>query len=233
MKKLTFIMLLLVATVSALAQPEPGTWTITPRVGVNSSDVSGVKMYYADPFAASYDSDAYVNSKRKWGFIAGVEVEYQIQRPLAVSLGVFYSDEGFRAEHDEYKDDTHYTSQPGCKLKWNLRYLNVPLLAHFYVEPSLLPGLALKAGVQFGFLVKNNYEQEYFNDSHTKISGSNSRDGLRFAISIPAVISYSYRNIVADLRYNIGVSNIKEDVLEDGSCRSNSIQFTIGYQFRL
>jgi hypothetical protein len=62
MKKLTFIMLLLVATVSALAQPEPGTWTITPRVGVNSSDVSGVKIYYADPFAASYDSDAYVNS---------------------------------------------------------------------------------------------------------------------------------------------------------------------------
>lgn len=233
MKKLSVIMLLMVAAVSALAQSEPGTWTITPRIGVNSSNVSGVKIYYADPYGGAYYPEAYIDSKRKWGLTAGAEVEYQIQRPLAVSLGVFYSDEGFRAEHGEYKDDYHYTPQPGLKMKWNLRYINVPLMAHFYVEPNILPGLALKAGVQFGFLVKNNYEEEYLNDSHTKIYGETKYDKIRLNISIPAGISYSYRNIVADLRYNIGVTNIKKDVMEDGSCRSNSIQFTLGYQFHL
>ena len=233
MKKFALSVVLMAIGLSLQAQPEPGTWTITPRIGVNSSNVSGVKIYYADPQGAAYYPDAYIKSKRKWGLTAGADVEYQIHRSLAMSLGVFYSDEGFRAEHGEYEDEYHYTPQPGFKMKWNLRYVNVPLLAHFYIEPNMLPGLSLKAGVQFGFFVKNNYSAEYLNDSHTKASGEIKYDRARLNISIPAGISYSYRNFVADLRYNIGVTNIKKEVMEDSSCHSNSIQLTIGYQFRL
>jgi len=246
MKKFALSVVLMAIGLSLQAQPEPGTWTITPRIGVNSSNVSGVKIYYADPQGAAYYPDAYyhpgvsVKSKHKWGLTAGADVEYQIHRSLAMSLGVFYSDEGFRVEHgaiEEYKEYdeniAYYVSQPGFKLKWNLRYVNVPLLAHFYIEPNMLPGLSLKAGVQFGFFVKNNYSAEYLNDSHTKASGEIKYDRARLNISIPAGISYSYRNFVADLRYNIGVTNIKKEVIEESSCHSNSIQLTIGYQFRL
>jgi hypothetical protein len=103
-------------------------------------------------------------------------------------------------------------------------------LANFYIEPRILPGLALKAGVQFGYLLKAKMQDGLGEYSQ----GDNTSSFKRLNISIPAGISYTYKNFVADLRYNIGLMNLCNVALEvEDSWKTNSLWITLGYQFRL
>jgi hypothetical protein len=52
-------------------------------------------------------------------------------------------------------------------------------------------------------------------------------------VSIPAGISYSYRNFTADVRYNIGVANLCNVSMIDKSWRTGSLWITLGYHFAL
>ena len=100
-------------------------------------------------------------------------------------------------------------------------------MVNFYIEPNILPGLALKAGVQFGYLLSGKSKT----GSETL---TNTSDFKRVNISIPAGISYSYKNFVADLRYNIGLMNLcNVDLDVEDSWKTNSLWITVGYQFKM
>ena len=152
------------------------------------------------------------DTKVKVGFIAGAEAEYGVAENFGVSFGALYSMEGCK------QDD----------VKFNLDYVNVPILAQFYPTK----GLALKAGAQFGFNVrgKANYNghnldiNDFFKATgmDTKIQTVN--------ISIPVGASYEYESFVFDARYNIGLSKIFKNT-EKG--RNSTFTFTIGYKFAL
>ena len=95
--------------------------------------------------------------------------------------------------------------------------LNIPLTADFYVAK----GLALKTGVQFGFLLSAKVEDADVKDSCKK-----------FNFSIPVGISYEISDFVLDFRYNIGLKNMNK--ADDGNkLRSDLVQFTVGYKFGL
>lgn len=208
MKRLGFVLVFIVAVSVAKAQQETGSWTLTPRVGINSSKVSVGELFT--------DFETSVNVKRRWGFVGGLDAEYQVWQQIGISAGAFFSTEGYT--YGDVKDVG--------KVSQSLYYLNVPVLVNFYVEPDILPGLALKAGIQLGCLLKGE-------DNYGSKTTTNTDNFKKVNISIPAGISYSYRGFVADLRYNIGISNLCKSDIIDESWRVNSLWLTLGYQFRL
>ena len=65
-------------------------------------------------------------------------------------------------------------------------------------------------------------------------------DHLRsFSLSLPVGISYEYKNIVADCRYHIGLTNMMKNgdagksFSDNKSSRNSMLSFTLGYKFEL
>lgn len=143
------------------------------------------------------------------GLAAGAEFEYGLTDNIGLSAGVLYSMQGVKTI---IVDDD-------CTSK--LDYLNVPILANFYVAK----GFAVKLGVQPGFKLS----------SKAKFKGSGGSkevdvDGFKSVdLSIPVGVSYQYQNIVFDARYNWGVTNI----VEDSDSKHSVFQITVGYKFSL
>lgn len=132
----------------------------------------------------------------KAGFAAGAELQYQATSNFGVAVGALYSVQGFKGKDIEID-------------KWNPGYINVPITLNYYP----VAGLALKAGLQPGFLVNKD----------------DMDDAKTVDLSIPVGLSYEYQGIVFDARYNIGVTKIADNV----DHYNNVIQITVGYKFSL
>lgn len=193
MKKLFLAVVAMMISAATFAQNEVGQLTIQPKVGVNIANITDVND--ADP---------------RIGLAAGAEFEYGLTDNIGLSAGVLYSMQGVKTI---IVDDD-------CTSK--LDYLNVPILANFYVAK----GFAVKLGVQPGFKLS----------SKAKFKGSGGskevevEDGVKSVdLSIPVGLSYQYQNIVFDARYNWGVTKIVDDV----DSKHSVFQITVGYKFSL
>ena len=192
MKKLFLAVVAMMISAATFAQNEVGQLTIQPKVGVNIANITDVDD--ADP---------------RIGLAAGAEFEYGLTDNIGLSAGVLYSMQGVK------------TIIVGDDCTSKLDYLNVPILANFYVAK----GFAVKLGVQPGFKLS----------SKAKFKGSGGSkevdvDGFKSVdLSIPVGVSYQYQNIVFDARYNWGVTNI----VEDSDSKHSVFQITVGYKFSL
>ncbi len=194
MKKLLVMAAMVLSSVGAFAQYSAGDITIQPKVGLNCASLT--------------EDDA----KYKAGFVGGVELEYHVSPLVGLSGGLLYSMQGAKADIGD---------EDG---KLNMDYVNVPILANFYVAP----GLALKAGVQPGFNVSNKVKYAGITVDYDKYAPDGA-EVKTFDFSIPVGISYEYMNVCLDARYNIGVSKVAE-----GDAGRNSVfQITLGYKFKL
>ena len=191
MKKM--IMMLLMATVGLTASAqntlrENGSFTIQPKVGVGFGHISG-----------SWSGGA--EDKWRTGFVAGVEGEYYVNSWFSAALGVNYAQQGWKFELNDVSTTT------------KLDYVNVPVVANFYITE----GLALKTGVQIGFLASAKKESVDVKDDYENT-----------CISIPIGLSGEYNNFVLDARYNFGVSKVNK---YGDSQRSDLFVITLGYKF--
>ena len=192
MKKLFLAVVAMMISAAAFAQNEVGQLTIQPKVGVNIANITDVDD--ADP---------------RIGLAAGAEFEYGLTDNIGLSAGVLYSMQGVKTTIID--DD--------CT--WKLDFLNVPILANFYVAK----GFAVKLGVQPGFKLSSKAEFKGSGGSkEVDVDGFKSVD-----LSIPVGVSYQYQNIVFDARYNWGVTNI----VEDSDSKHSVFQITVGYKFSL
>lgn len=162
---------------------------------------------------ATITGDGTDNAKMKLGLAAGAEFGYHVMEPLAITAGALVSMQGAgMKDHDGYTDGSE-----------TLTYLNIPVMANYYVAP----GLALKAGVQPGFLLsrKNKYTRNGHEHENTD------KDGLKsFDFSIPLGLSYEISNFVIDARYNLGLSNMLDVDHSDYSNKNSVIMLTVGYK---
>lgn len=179
MKKFLVMAAMVLSSVGAFAQYEAGDITIQPKIGLNCSNLT------------DYSTDG--DTDWKAGLTVGVEGEYHIKHWLGISAGLMYSQQGTKFE----------------ETKLNMDYLNVPVLANFYVTR----GLALKAGVQPGFKV-----------SSKNINAVKSTDW-----SMPIGISYEYLGFCLDARYTLGVS----DAIKNMDAKNQVFSLTLGYKFKL
>ena len=143
-----------------------------------------------------------VDTKKRVGFTAGLEGEIYATNWLGIALGLNYAQQGWKFGDVKCKYD----------------YLNVPLVADFYVAR----GLALKTGVQLGFLMNAKWDDLNVKDDSNKTN-----------FSIPIGISYEFSNVVLDLRYNVALSKVNKNATDNYKYRSDLVQFTIGYKFEL
>ena len=147
------------------------------------------------------------NSDVRVGLVLGAEAEYQAARKVSVSFGALYSMQGCKYEGSTIRLD----------------YINVPVLANFYVAKNF----ALKVGLQPGFKV--NYK--WHNDGVTVDGDRTSLHAKSLDLSMPFGLSYEFNHFVIDGRYNLGLTKAFDT---KGADDSNSVfQFTFGYKFDL
>jgi len=187
MKKLLLLIALMAVTLSAQAQHEEGDVTIQPRVGITVSNIT--------------DGD-----KSKMNLAYGVDFERFFTDQFSVSLGLMFTNQG--CKYDINYDITFDGSTNGSSLntttKLNVYYGSLPIMANYYV----LPGLAIKAGVQPAF--RGN-----------KLN--------TFDLSIPVGLSYEFKGITADIRYNFGVTKLISNT--DKGIYNKVFMVTLGYKF--
>ena len=153
----------------------------------------------------------------------GMEAEYMITNIFSLSAGVMVSNQG--GKYDEDYPFPRYTA--------DLDYANIPIMANVYV----LPGLALKAGVQPGFRLKAKMEtdngsydiDEFYRLAGMLIPGEEPKVN-KFDLAIPVGISYEYNNVVLDARYNWGLLKV-ENI--DPAYYNRVFEVTLGYKFEL
>jgi len=227
MKKLMMIAAMMVAAVSANAQFEPGTWSIQPKIGGTMSKVSNMPKL---PIGGNLNLDKSIYT----GGLIGAEFEYQIAKPFSLAAGLNYSMQGCKWGDYEYKNGDK--SVKAKDLKIELNYLNIPIVANFY----LFKGFAIKTGVQFGFLLSAKEKgttviKDGDRSAETKESLDIKDDCKKFDIAIPIGISYQVPTIpiYIDGRYNLGLSKVFQDELNDKSCKNQVFQITVGYKFAL
>ncbi len=191
MKKfLASTLMLFAASTATFAQHAVGSFTLQPKVGISIADVTNNNL-----------------TKSRIGFVGGLEGEYQAADIFSLSLGVNYSQEGYKGKNSDNK------------VKFD--YINVPILANVYV----VKGLAVKLGVQPGFNVGKSLTMDGITSS-----GSAEDDVVKSVVlSIPVGLSYEISNVVLDARYNWGVTK----ALKGFDSKNSVFQVTVGYKFQL
>ena len=216
MKKMFLIAAMMVATLTASAQSNPGTFSIQPKVGIGFSKIT--------------DDEA----KFKFGIGAGVEGQYQIFNWLAASGGVMYQQMGSKIKDQDGIDMSD--------VKINLDYIQIPMMAKFYVAK----GLSLGAGIQPGFLTKAKIKvggeygkllKEYGGADEVDI-----KDNVeKFDLCFPLCVAYELpMGLFFEARYNYGVTDVAKDYDHGDKKNSNFssyiddknllFQLTVGYK---
>lgn len=189
MKRMMMIAAIMVAVVSVHAQ-EAG------------------QMYYKIMFGGAYTNvTGGKDTKMKAGLVFGPEISYKASDKLALTGGLLYSMQG-----NKVKDAVDGT------LKNNLEYLNVPVLANFYVHPQI----ALKVGAQVGYLVRAKCEGESFKDQCNKVD-----------FSIPFGIAWEQKDgFVIEARYSLGLTNVMKKDIVGKNNRNSVFMVSLAYKIK-
>ena len=148
------------------------------------------------------------DTKARVGFVVGPEFEYTLSNRFSLAMAFNYSQQG--AEQDD------------LDITYKMDYLTLPIVANFYI----VKGLAVKAGIQPGFNVKAKMDAP-------GITGDFDESVKKFDLSIPVGLSYEFRNVVLDARYNFGVTKMFDMNIIDLDSKNLAFRLTLGYKFTL
>ena len=141
-----------------------------------------------------------IPARFKVGFTVGAEAQHQFSNALAGSIGLLYSQQGTAFKK---------TSDTELDIKIKENNLIVPVM----LVATTKYNIDLKLGLQPEFRVSKAFDKVL-----NKVS-----------LSIPVGISYEYRNVVLDLRYNIGVSHVYKEQSSYDASRGQTVMLTLGY----
>ena len=153
-------------------------------------------------------------AKTKLNVTYGVEFEHFFTDEFSVAAGVLFTDQGAKLNDD---------------VTMNIYYGQLPVTLNYYV----LTGLAVKAGIQPGFRVKANV-----NEDGTKVDFDKFLATLypgedvkmsTFDLAFPVGLSYEYSRVTLDARYNWSVLKLIKGI--DETVRNSAFAITLGYKF--
>ncbi|MCC8174213.1 MAG: PorT family protein [Odoribacter sp.] len=166
-----------------------------PKVGLNVTNVS------------KWDAD------NKVSFSAGIYNEFRFSELFAFQPELLYSRQGAR-----YKEDGHKT--------WaRVNYLNIPLLARFYV----LERLSVDLGPQVGFALNGKYKFKRDGDTHKEKMHHLNRVNVSFAMGL----SYDIMDrLNLSAHYNLGLTNvIAKEHFDDEHNKNRVFQLSLAYKW--
>lgn len=232
MKKITLTLLGLVAfSTSALAQQEV---KFGPKAGVNFASING---------KVTEEGETFEFDKGQTGFHIGAIAEIKFNEKFAIQPELLYSVQGGKFEESGSETIMGQTFAYEAESKWNLHYINIPIMAKYYVIPSV----AIEAGPYVGINIKSEmkYEgsisaagvTESENEAYDFKKGTNAVDfGLGFGASFNMDNGF-----FVGARYNLGLAKISKDAKwTEGDVEFEStkedfkngvIQVSIGYKF--
>lgn len=245
-------MLLLLAFVIVIkAQARVGEISIFPRVGTSISNFTNYQLGISTDMENGNNSS--LKSNFKPGFTAGLEAEYQMTQVVSLSIGAMYAMLGTKfKDHtsqigSEYNGLSNVSKTTGSYYgignhQINLQYIDVPLMVNAYVSQ----GLALKTGIQIGFMLDARAKDDETLMTKTTTNGSTTithgeTESMNYNVnsyfnkvdlSIPVGVSYEYMNVIMDARYNFGLSKIFNYTGSPNS-KNNFLTVTFGYRFTL
>ena len=155
-------------------------------------------------------------------FHLGLEAEYMFTDQFSLGFGALLSNQG--AKYNATESLERYES--------DLDYVQVPILASYYI----LPGLAVKTGIQPGFKMRakakfgdHKVDLDKLYGLYNNVTDDNAKVST-VDISIPIGVSYEYKNIVLDARYCWGLTK----VLNQGEAFRNRVfMLSLGYKFQI
>jgi len=181
------------------------------------------------------------NAEPKIGAHVGGLVEIKIVNKFAIQPELLFSLQGAKNDYVRTMGNNRYVNEE----KLNLAYLNVPVMAKFYVIPSL----SLEAGPQLGILLdaerKFTQSQSNGNNASSSSRSYDIKDNLRtLDAGFNLGASYYFTdNMFVQARYSFGLSSIDErdynydengdfeDYDYDNGIHNGVFQVSFGYRF--
>ncbi len=204
MKALKWIApVLLMATAGLSAQ----TMDSTPREmsfgvkgGVNFANVTG---------------KGFDDRSSRTSFHVGALAEFPIQEIFSIQVEALYSGQGF--EYD-------FRGPTGDKAEYQLDYINVPVLAKFYLSPSI----SIEVGPQFSFVVNEEFDSRPLDDSGDLDLTGTPAEAETFDFGGVAGLTFQTPSgIFATARYNHGFTDIVKNI----DVQNSVFQIGVGYKF--
>ena len=158
-------------------------------------------------------------------FHVGGVAEIMISDKFSVQPELLYSAQGLQSEYTE----TIFGSDVKFEEKLKLDYINLPIMAKFYVAE----GLSIEAGPQVGFLISAESEVEASFEGDSENQTEDVKDGFK-SVDFAAGIGLGYKldsGLNFSARYTLGLANIAEDAGDDFSIQNNVLQVSLGYMF--
>ena len=229
MKHIAALFALMGMSTMGWAQVETGTFSVIPRVGLNLSTISDESLT---------NDVGTMKSKYKAGAMAGVDLEYRISKPLAASVGAYYSREGCN-----YKDNVLDHPVPGTynvlsRSYFTIDYLKIPVMARWYVTDKFSVGTGVQAGIGLWNRTHTESQEVKVNNGSytysTDIEKANVKGkGLRNVLwSVPVSVAVEYERVILDLRYSIPLSKVyqSDGKHPDGDERLQCWSISVGYR---
>ncbi|TXD45939.1 porin family protein [Polaribacter sp. IC073] len=161
-------------------------------------------------FANVYGDDVENNDYRT-SLHVGAVAEIEISEKFSLQPELMYSTQG--AKTDENNVD----------LTMKLDYLNVPVMAKYYVAE----GFSLEAGPQVGFLLSAKVKAESGGDSG-EVDVKDEFETIDFGLNFGAGYKLD-SGLNFSARYNLGLSNVAKE--SDNSIKNGVFQVSVGYFF--
>ena len=137
-------------------------------------------------------------------FHVGGFAEIKLSDKFAVQPELLYSSQGGKADGGTVNTD----------------YLNIPVMAKFYATEQF----SIEAGPQVGFLMSAKVKPDSGDDQDIKDMLKSTDFGMNLGLG------YNFtENISANLRYNLGLSNIVD--ADGADIKNNVFSLSVGYKF--
>lgn len=151
----------------------------------------------------------------KTGFHVGVLAEAFLSEKFSIQPEILYSTQGAELKNDN------------SSLKLNVDYINVPIMAKYYVAD----GFNIQAGPQFGFLTKAETKGTLDGIGSGTIDVKDSAESFDFGVNFG--LGYELpAGLFFDARYNLGLSKINKESVSWAEDGKNSVfQVSVGYKF--
>jgi opacity protein-like surface antigen len=156
----------------------------------------------------------------KVGFNVGGFVEIKVSDKFSVQPELLFSTQGAKQEESGAGFQSKY--------KLNLGYLNIPLMAKYYVADKF----SLEVGPQIGFLVNAKSKFELTSDGTTVSGDEDVKDDFEsvdFGFNFGTGYDFT-ENLSANVRYNLGLTNIVKDSGND-KINNSVLSLSLGYKF--
>ena len=170
------------------------------------------------------------NIDGRTSFHLGITAEFEMSDTFSIQSELLYSAQGATEDDGETIGTTVYNDD----YKFKLNYLQIPVMAKFYVSE----GLSLEVGPQIGFLLSADVENDYSTiDNGTVLdSGSIEIDYKDFMKSVDFGLNFGlgYKldsGLNFGLRYNLGLNDVYDVDGSNTEIKNRVLQLSVGYNF--